>query len=422
MSITKNNIYKSLVSLKLTIFLLCFIAATSILGTVIKQRADVDEYLSLYSQGTYRIIHFFSLDNVYYSPWFLAAIMLFAINLALCTLGRLNRFLKAGKEHVDLPDEQTLSAMQLHFFVEKSVAGDPSNILGSGYRTLHKEDGGAVVEKGTFARYGVYIIHASILIILIGGLIGLLFGYKGFIVLNKGETKDVITIRGGGNKEVPLGFTLRCKDFNVSFYPGGEPKDYVSKLEVIENDKVVLEKDIRVNDPLNYKGVYVYQASYGATPSFLFNIGGKKVALKEKDVYEKGHLTLMIARFANSIHNFGPGVLVAYLDQGQPKTVWFLKDVERLREKEIQGVKIRLEDITEDLYTGLEVSRDPGVWVVWTGFAMILFGLYVNFFTYCRRIYIRKVQNGIIVAGVAFRNKEVFKEEFEKLKGRVLMQ
>jgi cytochrome c biogenesis protein len=124
----------------------------------------------------------------------------------------------------------------------------------------------------------------------------------------------------------------------------------------------------------------------------------------------------MIARFEKSVHDFGPGVLVAYMDEGGPKTAWFLQNVEKLREKDIQGVKVRLEEITQDFYTGLQVSKDPGVWIVWTGFAMILFGLYINFFIYFRRIYVRNVPDGAVVAGVAFKNREAFKEEFEKLK------
>ena len=39
-------------------------------------------------------------------------------------------------------------------------------------------------------------------------------------------------------------------------------KDYKSHLQIIENDKVVLEKTIEVNAPLSYKGYSFYQASY----------------------------------------------------------------------------------------------------------------------------------------------------------------
>jgi cytochrome c biogenesis protein len=422
MNATGDNIYKLLASLKTAIFLLSFIAITSISGTVIKQKAGIEEYLSVYSEGACRVIHFFGLDDVYHSPWFLTAIVLFAINLTLCTAGRFKHFLKTRKDSINLPDLQTLSAMPMHFFVKATSAEQAINLLKASYRTVNKEESGVLLEKGAVARYGTYITHASIIIILAGSLIGFAFGYKGFVTLNKGETKSAITIRGRSDKEIPLGFALRCKDFRVSFYPGGQPKDYVSRIEVIENNKTIKEKDIRVNDPLNHRGIFIYQASYGAVPSFVFNIDGDKVVLQEKETYEKDGLILMIARFENAIHDFGPGVQVAYLDQEEPKTVWFLKNVGRMKERDILGVHIRLEDIKENLYTGLEVSSDPGVWIVWIGFASILFGLYINFFMYYRRIYIRKAPDGIIIAGHAFKNRDAFRKEFEKMKGRVLNQ
>jgi len=42
------------------------------------------------------------------------------------------------------------------------------------------------------------------------------------------------------------------------------------------------------------------------------------------------------------------------------------------------GGSLTFENIKDEFYTGLEVAYDPGVWVVWTGFALILFGLYVT--------------------------------------------
>ena len=60
--------------------------------------------------------------------------------------------------------------------------------------------------------------------------------------------------------------------------------------------------------------------------------------------------------------------------------------------------------------------RDPGVFVVWMGFALMLFGLYVNFIIYYRRVYVAGNTDGIIIAGYALKNKEAFKKEFERLK------
>jgi len=414
-----GEIYGFLASVKFTVLLLSLIAAGSIFGTVIKQRAPVEEYLSFYSESTVRLIKFFGLDDTYHCTWFYGLIVLFVINLVLCTLQRFSRFAKTAGGASQLPDEKALSDMEMNFSVAGGSAESLQKEIGKSYRRVYSGPDGAVFRRGALSRYGVYIIHSSIVLILLGGFVGTVLGYKGYMVLVKGEAKDRIVLRGENPGERALGFALKCKDFKVSFYPGGEPKDYVSTVEVMENGKAMMEKRIRVNDPLSYKGIHVYQASYGRASSFLFHIGGENVILKERDTFRKDGLLLMVVRYEPQVHNFGPGVLVGYLDKGEPKTSWFLKSVDKLREKRLNGVDIKLEDITEGFYTGLEVTRDPGIWIVWAGFALILFGLYINFFTYYRRIFVRIGQKEIIVAGLALRNKEAFREEFARLKAKV---
>lgn len=384
------------------------------LGTVVKQGATPEEYIAIYSENTYKIISLFGLDDAYHAPWFIALIALFALSLIFCGLRRLALFVKE-KRAIRPPDEDRLSKMDLHAYVRGKDLKETLGLLTKHYRLAIKDEQGAVLEKGRLSRYGVFVIHTSIIVILVGSFVGLLFGHRGFVTLKIGETKDRLTLRGKSATEVPLGFALTCKDFRVNFYPTGEPKDYVSTVEVVENGKVVLGKEIRVNDPLSYKGTLFYQSNYGSAPVFLFNVGGENIALMEREAFRKNNLLLMVARFENRIHDFGPGVLVAYLDGGEPKTTWFLKNVDRLREQNLQGVKVSLSGIQEQLYTGLEVSRDPGVFIVWTGFALILLGLYVNFFLQYRRIYLLRVSEGVLMAGMALRNREDFKKEFEKL-------
>jgi len=418
MSVTKNSIFRFLSSLGLAIFLLSFIAFGSIFGTIIKQKANVEEYLSTYSETTYRVIKYIGLDDVFHSYWFITAIALFAINLTLCSFNRFSILIKTSEKMV-LPDENALANMPESFRVDGKNIENTIETIKKSYKTVYEKEDGLILQKGTISRYGVYIIHGSILVILTGSLIGLIFGFKGYMVLQKGEVKDYVISRGGSSKKIPLGFSLRCKDFQASFYPNGTPKDYVSKVEVLENGKAIMDREIRVNSPLSYRGINIYQSSYESSPSFLFNIAGERVMLGERETYERDGFFMMVMRFVNSIHNFGPGVLVAYLEQGEPKSTWFLRDVQRLKEQKILGFDIKLEDIKENLFTGLEITSDPGVWVVWTGFALILFGLYANFFVYFRKIYIRYTSDGLSVAGVAFKNKEAFRDEFEKLKVKV---
>jgi cytochrome c biogenesis protein len=287
--------------------------------------------------------------------------------------------------------------------------------LFKGYKSIMGE-GSAILEKGMLSRYGVYIIHASIVVILLGSIVGLIFGYRGPVTLRKEEVKSSVTPRGG--HQIPLGFDIRLKDFKVDFYPSGEPKEYMSRVEIIDQGRVVKTAEIRVNHPLSYKGTSIYQSSYGQDPLFVFDIGGQLVRLGQGSIYKQGSLSFIVVQYEQNIHNFGPGVLVAYVDSGQKKTTWFLKDIAKHAQKEVMGVSMTLKSVSNDYYTGLEIARDPGVWIVWTGFALILFGLYTNFFMYHRRIYLLETANGLMVAGMSARNKETFKEEFEKWRKR----
>ena len=53
----------------------------------------------------------------------------------------------------------------------------------------------------------------------------------------------------------------------MTFYEGSQrPKDFTSKLTIIDGGKEVKQKVIEVNDPLQYKGIFIYQSSYGTAP------------------------------------------------------------------------------------------------------------------------------------------------------------
>jgi cytochrome c biogenesis protein len=60
-------------------------------------------------------------------------------------------------------------------------------------------------------------------------------------------------------------------------------------------------------------------------------------------------------------------------------------------------------------YTGLQVTKDPGVWVVYAGFLMMIIGCIITFFMSHQRICIEVVEQGkkslFAVAGKANKNK-----------------
>jgi cytochrome c biogenesis protein len=133
-------------------------------------------------------------------------------------------------------------------------------------------------EKGRFSRLGVPITHLSILIILIGGIIGSLYGFRGQVNILEGETVDQIFLRTK-DKEIPkpIDFSVRCDDFNIAYYnlPGRKEKhvkEYTSVITILENGKEVLRKPSGQSS-LHYKGL-ASSINYGAIHDILgFNEG-----------------------------------------------------------------------------------------------------------------------------------------------------
>ena len=114
-------------------------------------------------------------------------------------------------------------------------------------------------------RLAPYVVHASLLIIFAGAIIDGTHGYKGYISLRPGTgTNDVEPLTAPGAHH-HLDFTLRCDAAGMDPYPDGSPRQYWSQLAVLENGREVARKKIYVNDPLTYKGVRFFQATYAPT-------------------------------------------------------------------------------------------------------------------------------------------------------------
>ena len=278
-------------SLKLTIFLLILLAILSIIGTLIKQNAPSGEYIQRYGIQLYNVLEFFNLFDMYHSWWFSAILLLLVFNLIACSFHRFPGVWRqisreSGGKEIGDPMLKTLP------YVERVNISNPGGVREDDIRSLLKREfknpqrieGESSItlysEKGRFSRLGVYITHLSILIILIGGIMGSLFGFRGFVNILEGETVDHIALRiKDEDVAKPVGFSIRCDDFRVTFYDLQRPeklvKEYTSDLTILENGKEVLKKTIEVNHPLHYKGLAFYQSSYGTIPEVTLGIHWK---------------------------------------------------------------------------------------------------------------------------------------------------
>ena len=109
-------------------------------------------------------------------------------------------------------------------------------------------------QRGGWSRFGVYVVHASVLVIMAGALVGNFWGYAGYRQ-HPGRGPDPGR-HHPGQRPAPrkLGFSLRLDKFNISFYPNGMPSEYRSEVTFIENGKVIKKASLIVNDPAEVQG------------------------------------------------------------------------------------------------------------------------------------------------------------------------
>lgn len=429
-------------SLKLAIVTLILLALTSIIGTVLQQNLAPQEYLQKYgmSESTYQLLDSLQFFDMYHSWWFLGLMGLFAVNLICCSIKRFPGIWRTVHNPKLVADDSLFRTFSNRDEVVaesdvSTVRDQVVSLLGKRFAApkVTEQDGQVYLfaEKGKYARFGVYVTHLSILVIFVGAMIGNVWGYKAFVNIVEGTKVDQIWPRAG-NEPIPLGFEVRCDDFEVTFYEGGgRPKEFTSDLVVLENGQEVVRKTIEVNDPLNYKGLTFYQSSYGPAgdPTFRFRVTERAtnetvevMARQGRHVELPGGRSFAVNRFAQNYDRFGPAVQlhVNTADGGHGNPFIVLQNFPEFDARRGGDYIFTLLDVNQRYYTGLQVAKDPGVWVVWIGCFLLVAGSMSAFFWSHRRLWvtIQPLDQGVGVklGGTAHRNQPAFALYFDELK------
>ena len=75
-------------SVKLALFTFFILAITSIIGTVIPQGKEMDFYVQTFGAGTAKLFQILNVPDMYNSWWFVSLLVVFSINLIVCTIER----------------------------------------------------------------------------------------------------------------------------------------------------------------------------------------------------------------------------------------------------------------------------------------------------------------------------------------------
>ena len=458
-----DRIWDVFSSVKLAIIIFALISMTSIVGTIIEQQADPEKNIKVLvkmfgighdtAHSVLEVLDRLGFTDMYHSWWFLAFLLIFASNLIICSLDRLPRVWKLVQEKIHPIPASYVEKMSIRHAV--TLQGKASGLKdaaaaalkSAGFKPAEAVEGQSVqlyAEKGNYTRLGVYITHLSILIILAGAIIGIFFGYNAFLNLPEGETSSAAYKDRG--TEVPLGFDIRCDNFEVDYYPNTEmPKTYKSWLTILKNGQEVMKKAIVVNDPLTYQGITFYQSSFGMVPNsagrgvLILKTLSKNGISEQLNVKVGSTFAVPGTTLTGTIRDFSPAlsfdqtgkaftfaeqmtnpaIFIDFAENGTRKfSGWILKRFPNTGDLP-DGNKVVFLDYWGVQYTGMQVRKDPGVFIVYLGCIIMAIGLYITFFMSHRRVWLTLTEDKgsmkVLVGASANRNKVSLERKIEKL-------
>ena len=294
-------------SMNLAIMLLCAVAISSAIGTMLKQNQPFEDYLLRFGPFWFEVFKDLGLYNIYATSWFLAINAFLVVSTLVCVYRNAPGMLREISSWKDSVQHRSLAGMR--YSVSLAFSGDAERqrdaaatlLVSAGYQVRAKPQGEAILiaaKKGMFNRLGYILTHLSIVVICLGGAMDSSFqfaikewlgqikietrnipasevpdnswldednwSFRGNVNLPEGSSADLVFLnQGEGYLVQKLPFEVELKDFRIEHYITGQPKSFESDLIIHDPDlDSPLEKTISVNHPLIHKGLAIYQASF----------------------------------------------------------------------------------------------------------------------------------------------------------------
>lgn len=450
---SRRRIWQTLSAVRTGIFLLILVVIASAAGTFILQRptTDADALRRAYSPQTLAWLDRLGLTDVFHAWWFALLMGLLCLTIVAASIERFPNVWRFYARPYRRADSHFRSALPLQ---KQIPVRDPEQALAAAHRVFQKqrlhpqhivEDNqvSLYAERNRFSLLAVYIVHASLLLIFLGGIVDALWGYRGFLALTNGQQASQIQLQNGATRALP--FTIRCDGAGQENYSDGTPKRWWSNLVVLQDGREAERKQIVVNDPLVYGGIRVYQSSYGSTGQLdkvMLTATPAKGSGAARDISlsldQKAQLdpqtSVRLARFipdfviqdnqiyARSNQPDNPAIQLEVTTQSakEPALVWIFPQFPNVAHDSKSPYSFQFRDLRMGYFTGLQVSHEPGQWLVWAGCLVMALGLATAFYLVHVRFWAMVVRDergrpALWIGGSCNKNRPAFEERFRRL-------
>ena len=366
--------------------------------------------------------------RIFTAPWFTALLILLTVSIAVCTLDRLPKIRAVtARSRVEqsgsffdaslagrgtIPCSTPVSAEE----GARAAARVAEQMRVSGWETRTSPDpeapGGMIVHGDRYRRSYRFtlVMHAGLVLLLVGAALSGLLGYTQGILLTSGEALPVGKIGSAG------GLVVENRAFSAPRTASGAFADFTTELALYRDGTQVAEKVIRVNDPLTYDGWSFHQNFFGpsvqmeirsAVGDLLWSGEAPLTATVEGAPYatlpipgSSAGLELLLQRDPSG----AAAILVVASEPVAPGS----SDVRTLFASVLAPGEIASApsvNFTVQLgsigsYTGIIARRDPAAGIVWLAAALIMVGLTLTLRRPRARLWIR-IQPGRAEADAA---------------------
>jgi len=417
----KQKVFQILADLRFSFFILLLISFSSILGTIIEQEQSIESYKinypltnPLFGFLSWDRILQFGLDHVYKTWWFLTLIFLFGCSLMLCSLLQQLPALKIARRCQFFRTTSSFYRLKISTILNNFSLNKILSRITEQQYSVFQQKNIAYCYKGLVGRIAPIIVHLSMILILLGTVIGSLFGFKAQEIIPKTENFHTQNILTTGPASIIPPTSGRINDFWITYTKSKTISQFYSDLSILDaegNEKT--RKTIYVNYPLVYEGVYYYQTDW--------NLIGLRFQNENNHIIEYPLINILgnqekvwLSWICNSkiskegfiliIDNL-EGYCSIYNNLGQ-----FLGNLE-LNETVNFNKPISLLEIISS--TGLQIKTDPGIPLIYLGFFFLMLSTLISYVTYSQVWMIQKNQK-IFIGGTT--NRAIFEFELEFLK------
>ncbi|RBP05341.1 cytochrome c biogenesis protein ResB [Rossellomorea aquimaris] len=464
-----DKIWNFFSSVKVGIWIIFLTLVASAIGTFLPQEMYIpqnitpaDFYKDQY--GTIGFL-FYSLGfhNLYGSWWYMLLLASMGLSLIIASLDRVVPLYRALKKqrvtrHDSFLKRQRIFGVTPIIDHQESIEKVSNNLKEKRYK-VRKENGNILAEKGRFSRWGPYVNHLGLIIVLIGAMLRF---FPGMYV------DEILWVRDGETETVPgtdRKYYIKNEKFIFETYGEEDekfqetidevgntiPKTYQTNAILYKNKNQgmagakpelvqIKEGPITVNNPMKIEGFAFYQTSYrqGEFHKMRFELEEKESGetfgnieldlLNPKTNFDlgNGYRVEVLDYFPDFEFDSEEGPITKSSLPNNPAFIFKMFTPETPEgETSFVAIQQNLEPLGENQYkmtfsgldvrslSGLTIRKDHTLWILGIGGFIFMIGLIQGLYWNHRRVWVQVHGDEVLIAAHTSKNWYGIKKDIE---------